>query len=250
MFDFNCKLGHWPYRPVKSLRALLDVMDRLGIGRAAVSSLNAVHYMNPQDGNDEVAAWTAPQRERLIPFAVVRPGFALWQEDLDVCLGVHGMRGVVLHPNYHRYTLDDPRLAPVMACAEQRGIPVCVQMGLEDARRQYDHEIIGDVPPEELRRFAETYPGVNVVALAVKLGQVRALGDTPPPSLHFDISNIETMGCLAPVLELLAAERLLFGTNFPLFNAQANVDKLAKSGISDAARQAIAEGNARRLLGL
>ena len=96
MIDFNAKLGHFPYRPVEGLEALLRAMDRHGVEMALVSSLQAVFYRNPQDGNDELAAARAPHRDRFLLSAVLRPNFTGWQDDLLRCAEDYGARAVLL----------------------------------------------------------------------------------------------------------------------------------------------------------
>jgi len=252
VIDLNTKLGHWPYRPVKKLDALVRAMDECGVEKSVVSSLNAVFYLNPQDGNEEVRRCIEPHDDRFIPFAVLKPTFAKWEEDLDSCLDEHEMRGVVLYPNYHRFELADPRLAPLMARAAERRIPVCVQAGLEDPRRQYEREIVPEVPSADIGAFARAYPDVTVVALGLKINQPRAArqDDSLPDNFLFDISNYETMGEIEAAVDEFGPDRMLYGSNFPLFNPRANALKLAKANISEDARAAIAGGNARRLLGL
>ncbi|MBN2307913.1 MAG: amidohydrolase family protein [Candidatus Hydrogenedentes bacterium] len=254
MIDFNAKIGHWPYRPVKGLDALLEAMDAHGVERAVVSSLNAVFYLNPQDGNDELAAAVGGHRDRLVPLAVLRPGFTGWEDDLAACLDEAGMAGVVLYPNYHRFDLGDPALGHLMATAAQRGIPVCVQAGLEDPRRQYGREKVFDVPGAAVGGFARAYPDVTVVGLGLKIMAVEEVageGDDAAPlpdNFYFDTSNYERMGELEHAVGRFGADKILLGTNFPLFNVLANFDKLAKAGIPDSAKRAIGGGNAAKIL--
>ena len=248
MFDVNAKLGHWPFRPVQGLDELLRRMDRLGIERAVVSSLNAVFYLNPQDGNDEVAAWVKGHRDRLVPWAVLRPNFAGCEDDLTRCVDDYGMRGLVLHPNYHRYSLDDPRLEPLMGLAAAWSLPVGVQVSLEDPRRQFDREIVMDVLPERIGDFARAYPAATVIALGIKIGQPERVGDPLPDNFLFDISNYETMDEIESAVERFGSDKTLFGTSFPFFNTQANVDKLKLAAIEDSDRQRIAFINANHLL--
>ena len=248
MIDFNAKLGYWPYRPVKTLDALLREMDRLGIDRAVVSSLGAVHYMNPQDGNDELVRAIAAHRDRIMPFAVLKPNFAAVADDLDRCLGEFGMKGLVLYPNYHRFRLDDPGLEALLDRARATRIPVCIQAGLEDPRRQYDREILNEVPPETIGAFARECPGIPVVALGLKWREPERMGDPLPDNLHFDTSNYETMGALEKAAAQFGSDRILLGTNFPLFNPQANIDKVRLADLPEADRTAIARGNAEALL--
>lgn len=246
----NAKLGHWPYRPVKGVDALLRGMDALGIARAAVSSVSAVHYLNPQDGNDELVRLIAPYRDRLIPMAVLRLNFAGWQDDLRVCLDEYGVRGVVLYPNYHEFDLADPTLGALMDEAAERRIPVCVQSCMEDVRRQFHPVRTQDVSPGVIGEFARDYPAVNVIAFGLKWGQPQQAGIPSTANLFFDISNYETMGELEFAVEHLGPDRILFGTNFPMFNLQANVDKLRLADISEQARQSIARTNGERLVGV
>jgi len=248
VFDINAKLGHWPYRPVRGLDALLHAMDEQGVAHAAVSSLSAVHFLNPQDGNDELVKLIATHRDRLVPFAVIRPNFADWMSDLRICLDAHGMKGVVLYPNYHEFELTDPALAALMATAEELRFPVCVQAGLEDPRRQYRHYKTADTPPTAIGDFARAYPKVAVIAFGLKSGQPQLAGEPLPENFYFDTSNYEFLGDLEFAVEHFGADRVLFGSNYPLFNPRANVDKVRCAPLEDADRQAIAAGNAMRLL--
>lgn len=250
MIDVNVKLGPFPYRPVQGLADLLKAMDRHGVAQAVVSALPAPFYLNPQDANEELARLVAPHLDRLLPVAVLRPNFTGWRDDLRRCLDDFSMRGVLLYPNYHRFDLADPALEPLMDEAARRGVPVCVQMWLEDPRRQFDREIVQPTPVEMLSAFVRAYPGAAVAALGLRFGQPEQVADPLPEHFHFDISNYEHMNELELALERFPAGRMLFGTNFPLYNYPANVEKLARAAIPDDARAAIAEGNARRLWGL
>jgi predicted TIM-barrel fold metal-dependent hydrolase len=247
MFDINAKLGAWPYRPVKGLDGLLNGMDRYGIDRAVVSSLSAVHFLNPQDGNEALAELAAPHRDRLVPFAVIRPNFALFEEDLVRCLDDYGMKGVVLYPNYHEFSLLDRALGPLMLEAQRCRAPVCVQTGLEDVRRQFRSYKTPDVEPREIGEFARAYPDTIVIALGLKFGQPELMGEPLPRNLYFDTSNYESMETLETAVPRFGAGRILFGTSFPLFNQLANVDKLRTAVISADDRLSIAHENAARM---
>ena len=250
MFDFNAKLGHWPYRPVGGLDALLKAMAAYGVGCAAVSSLDAVHFFNPQDGNERLAQAVGPYLDRLVPFAVLRPNFTGWEADLDRCLGEYGMKGVVLYPNYHGYQLDDPALGRLMTEAARQGFPVCVQTGLEDLRRQFRPYKVDAVPADAIGAFARAYPEAVVVALGLKINEPERAGEPLPDNFYFDTSNYETMGELERAVDKFGAEKILFGSGFPLFNPRANVDKVRLAAIDEAARAAIAAENGRGILGI
>lgn len=248
VFDINAKIGHWPFRPVKNLDGLLKHMDAAGIAEALVSSLHGVFYLNPQDANEELARCVAGRRDRLTPLAVLRPNFAAWEDDLARCVDEYGMRGIVLYPNYHRFELTDPALDAMADLARVWALPIFIQVGLEDPRRQFDRDIVLDVLPEKIGEFARRHPETCVVALGMKVSHPERAGEPLPANLFFDLSNYETMGDVEGAVERFGADKLLFGTNFPLFNVRANVDKLRLAMIDESERQAIGETNARRLL--
>lgn len=248
MFDINAKLGPWPYRPVRGLDAYLRAMDAHAITHAAVSALDAVHFLNPQDGNLRLAHEIAPHRDRLTLFAVLRPNFTGASDDLDVCVDQHDAKGIVLHPNYHDFTLTDPTLEPLMAIAATCGLVVCVQAGLEDPRRQFRPYKTMDVPADAIGAFARAYPEALVVALGLKFGQPEQMGEPLPDNLYFDTSNYERLGEIEYAIDRFGAGRILLGSGYPLFNPRANIDKIRHADIPDDARHAIAEANARRLI--
>ncbi len=247
MFDINAKTGQWPYRPVGSLDDLLRTMDRYGIARAAISSLNSVHYFNPHDGNVALSNAVAAHRDRFVPVAVIRPNFAGWERDLLQCFEEFGMRGLTLYPNYHRFSLNDSETQELAALTEicsSKRVPVFVQLGIEDPRRQFRREMVEDVPAEAVGQFAGCHPGLNVVALGLKFSQAERIAMPWPKNLQFDTSNYERLGDLEYAVKTYGEERILFGTNAPLFHPRANVDKLQCADLTPGQRDAIARRNA------
>jgi predicted TIM-barrel fold metal-dependent hydrolase len=49
---------------------------------------------------------------------------------------------------------------------------------------------------------------------------------------------------------VLGAERIMLGTDYPIFDSAVATDALAEARISDSARAAVASGTAIRVLGL
>ena len=222
-------------------------MDQYGIERAAASSLNAVHYFNPHDGNEELHRAVACHLDRFIPLAVVRPNFSGWKSDLERCFEEFGMRGLVLYPNYHRFSLSDAEnpelLAAVDICSSNRA-PVFVQIGLEDPRRQYRRLIVEDASAEAVGVFASRHPDLKVIALGIKYSQVEHIHTPWPKNLWFDTSNYERLGDLEHAVQTYGEDRILFGTNTPLLHPRANVDKLQCADLTSGQREAIVHRNA------
>src|SRR4051794_32181342 len=104
MIDVNAYLGHFAFRQLRhnTGSALLALMDTKKIDQAVVSSASAITYRNAQSGNEEVAAEVKGHRDRLLPFAVINPAYAGWQDDLKICHEELGMKGLRLYPKWHR----------------------------------------------------------------------------------------------------------------------------------------------------
>jgi uncharacterized protein len=68
--------------------------------------------------------------------------------------------------------------------------------------------------------------------------------------VHIETSCIQGFEAIAKVVQEIGSGRILLGTGLPLQNAAAGVSKIEHARISDADREAIFAGNARRLLKL
>jgi predicted TIM-barrel fold metal-dependent hydrolase len=66
--------------------------------------------------------------------------------------------------------------------------------------------------------------------------------------VYFDISMLEGIEGVARMTELLPPERVLFGSNSPLFYFEAALFKMQESGLPDDKKAMLFEGNARKLL--
>ncbi len=109
MIDVNAYLGPFAFRRLRhnTAASLLTLMDAKKIDKAVVSSAPAITYRNAQAGNEEVAEDIQGHRDRLIPFAVINPFYAGWQDDLKICHEQFGMTGLRLYPKWHNYSLAD-----------------------------------------------------------------------------------------------------------------------------------------------
>lgn len=105
--DANAFVGSWPYRDLEgSVDDLLARMDREGIDRALVSSLDAAHRRNVPRANQQLFDRIEGREDRLLPVATADPTYTKWEADLEECVE-RGARAVKLLPLYHGYRLDE-----------------------------------------------------------------------------------------------------------------------------------------------
>ena len=122
LIDVNAYLGHFAFRHLRynTAEELLKLMDEKEIDKAIVSSASAITYRNAQSGNEELFEEVKGHEDRLIPFAVINPAYAGWEDDLRMCHEL-GMRGLRLYPKWHNYNLTDICCIELIEAAVERG---------------------------------------------------------------------------------------------------------------------------------
>lgn len=154
-----------------------------------------------------------------------------------------GLKGIKIHPDTQGFAIDDKRLYP-MYDAIQGKMPIVVHCG--DPRYEYSR-------PEKLRKVLDDFP--NLQAVGAHLGgwsmfdkAFEYLKDT---SCYFDFSS-----CMMFIgkeeteryIKSYGADRMLFGTDFPLWNPSKEIERFLSLNISNEERENIAYKNAISLL--
>ena len=159
------------------------------------------------------------------------------------------MPGIRLHPNYHGYDLEDPLFAELLSMAARRGLIVQLALKMEDERMQHPLMRVPSVAPAPLPELVKSTEGLRLMILHWKgmlTGQLfRRLAAAG--QVYFEISMLDSLGTLDQLAEDVSIERVLFGSNYPLFYFESAVLKVREASLAEPQRQAIFEGNARRL---
>jgi len=254
LHDANVHLGHWPLRrlPFTGVGGLLARMDALGIGRAAVANSHAVLYRNVHEANRELAALLEGHRDRLVPVATLDPNYPGCADDLAWCMETLGARALRLLPRWHGFALSDPEAIALVRLAAGRGMTIVVPGRLEDSRQRHRLAPQTDVTLDEVVALATALPGARVLAteLPVRLDDAVLARVRDVPSLSFEISRMPGGAdrTFARLVEVLGADRFLFGTGMPFKVPEVALLKLETVSDGDA-RAAIAADNFERLFG-
>ena len=245
-----------PEAKLGGLDELLDSMDRNGVDRACLVSIGWSAHEHCVEINDFILEAAAVHPARIVPFCVVNPlaGRAAARE-VERCARL-GARGVgELHPDTQGFDLADRRaLEPMMDAAREHGLPVLTHAS-EPVGHLYPGK--GNQRPETLLAFAKNFPGAAIIMahwggglpFYTLMPEVReALADvyfdTAATPFLYDARVFET------VAGLVGAERILFGSDFPLLPQERVLNQLEEAALSAEEKDAIGGGNAARLLGL
>ena len=157
LFDINAYLGAFALRELRHNTAagLLVLMDAKGIGRALVSSAEAITFKDCHPGNELLARQAQTHPDRLVPCAVLNPAYAGWERDLETCAGGLGMRALKLYPAWHGYALDDSRCDALVRAATDLGLPILIPVRATDRRQLGWLFDVPDVAAADLARYPE-----------------------------------------------------------------------------------------------
>ncbi|HEV7679533.1 MAG TPA: amidohydrolase family protein [Candidatus Dormibacteraeota bacterium] len=247
---------HTPGAAVASAEELVQAMDAAGVDRAVCFTWPFADAALCAEGNDYVAAAVTRFPGRLVGFGCVQPADPGAAAEARRCASL-GLRGLgEMNADAQGWALEDAAtLAPLVAASIEMGMPWTLHCS-EPVGHQYAGK--GTATPDRIAHFAAEYAGLRIVAAHLGGGlpfyahmpEVRALCrsnlwfDTAAAPFLYDAAAYRT------VIDLVGADRLLFGTDHPLLRAQRYLTQFAALDIDGAQRSAILGGNAVALLGL
>ncbi len=165
-------------------------------------------------------------------------------DEIDRALGM-GLKGVKIHSDMQRVALDDPRLMKLYGLIEGR-VPILLHAG--DRRFDYSN-------PDRLVRVLDAFPRLAVVGAHFGGWSVwrKAAQALSGRDLYVDCSS--SMYALTPeeiraLVRGYGAHRVLFGSDYPMWNPGREIERLRAAGLEKAEMELILHENARRLLGV
>jgi len=254
MIDVNAYLGQFAFRQLRnnSAAALVRLMDRKGIERAAVSSAAAITYRSAQSGNEEVAAEIAAHRDRLIPLAVLNPGYAGCHDDLETCHRQFGFKGLRLYPRWHNYRLTDPACLEMVRLAAARGLVISIPLRVEDRQQQSWLVDVADVSHDEIAALVKAVPEARFVLVNGQGFVNSVLGSRNsglPANYAVDIALLtaELTNEIGQLIANLGEDRVVFGTGMPFHYPDPAMVKLDILDASESVKNKIRSQNAARI---
>ena len=235
---------------------LIRDMDGAGVDRAVVVGMGWTDPDLAREVNDYIIESFTRYPDRLTGFCSVDPtwGRAAIAE-VQRCAAA-GARGVgELHPDSQEFDITDKyALAPLMECALDLGLPVLVHAS-EPVGHSYPGK--GRTTPEKLYRFLENFPE-NVIICAHWGGGLPFYTLMPEVAQVFQQTYFDTAASpflyrpevFPTVARLVGADKILFGTDYPLIRHRRLLRQVKDSGLNASHQRAILGENAAALLGL
>jgi hypothetical protein len=187
-----------------------------------------------------------------LPVYVINPALRNWQRSLRISHKAFEAFGIKLHPNYHSYHLTDGAARELLAACGEVGLPVIVQMRMQDTRSHHPLMQVPDVDINEVLDAAAATPQTQFVIGGIKWGEAsgKANDINALPNVWLDISQCEVVDVLRRLIRLFGAQRLLFGTHAPFFYVKSALLKLEEAQLTEEEKELITEKNAKELFRL
>jgi predicted TIM-barrel fold metal-dependent hydrolase len=244
--DTHAHLGPW-HEEIWTYTAdeFVALQERAGIERTVVTSTAAL-FGELVYGNE----WTIQQAEtrpHLLVWLVLNP---LREKDsyelLERFKDHPKVVGVKIHPVLHKYPADIKATFRLLERVAPLGLPV-LSHGENESYAS----------PARLRRLAEAFPSLPIITAHFGAGAggqtheaIDAFQDCRTHNLYTDMGTARAIrtGIIAQMVRGIGADRILFGTDSPLYEPAAFPALLAVADISAEERELIAHGNAERLI--
>jgi predicted TIM-barrel fold metal-dependent hydrolase len=256
IIDVNAYLGHYAFRRLRHNTAgsLLERMDARKIERAMVSSASAITYRNPQAGNEELDVEVKSHRDRLIPFAVINPSYAGWEDDLKICVSDFGIRGLRLYPKWHNYALSDASCLELIHAAAERKLIVSIPIRVEDPRERSWLLDVPDLPLADVAALVKACPQSRFVILngiGYRNSPLGLKASGLPANYLIEISRLTALleNEIGFLIEELGADRMALGTGMPFNYPDPALLKVNVLSASREQKEQILGTNAAQMLG-
>jgi len=210
-----------------------------------VSPLLGLDGRNSIAGNEEAARIVA-QRDGLLQWVIIDPRVDETYKQADQMLKQPKCVGIKIHPESHEYYIrDHARVIFEFAAAQHATV--------------LTHSGCLHSMPEEIVPFANEFPEMTLILAHIGNGydgdhthQARAIQASKHGNVFADTSSAQNIipGLLEWVVREVGAERVLFGTDTPLYSVPMQRARVDGAEFSDEEKSAILRDNSVRLFGL
>jgi predicted TIM-barrel fold metal-dependent hydrolase len=239
-------------------KEVLEELRSQGLERAVVLPIDASPITGLRgDTNEFMARVQALDEDALYCLATIRPGAASEMlRELKRAVEGLGLRGLKLHPHLQAIRPTDPRLYPVYAYLEERGLPLVVHTGITGigAGEPGGYGIeLSSAKPSEVDVIASQFPGLTIVmahfgwpwheeALAIALHKKNA---------YLDISGWAPKYLPSVVLQYMRtrlSDKFLFGSDYPMLNHARLLKELRELDLGEGVLSKLLRENALKIL--
>ena len=228
-------------RHIGSPEELLESGSRAGVTRYWVHSVATTPHQ-VSSINRFIAEQCALHPE-FTGFGTLHPDSDDIARDVDELISL-GLRGVKLHPDFQKFNIDDPHALPMYEAFAGK-LPLLVHLG--DDRYDFSN-------PRRLANVLDLFP--KLVCVGAHMGGYRVWDEAYDALGRRDcwIDTSSTLGMLNDpdrvrgMVKLWGTDRLIFGSDFPMWDHEEELERFEKLGITGEALENVMWRNAESVV--
>ena len=222
---------------------MLEKSRGAGITHSVVFSVATTPHQ-VESINSFIAA-EVEKHDNLVGLGAVHPESPDQRADIDRIVSL-GLRGVKLHPDFQGFDINDPRCMKIYELCLERGLTVLIHMG--DLRYEYSR-------PEKLIPVIKEFSGLKVIGAHLGGWSLwKEAADTLAEYPDFYVDCSSSLAFMPPeqaaaIIRDYGAERVLFGTDYPMWEFKAELERFRALGLSEEENKLILWKNSSELFG-
>ena len=226
-------------------RSLMQINEEVGIDHTLVQSV-ATTPKQVQSINNFIAETVAQSQGKFTGLGTLHPDSADQRADVQHLVDL-GLKGVKLHPDIQHFKIDDYRCLKIYELCEEFGLPILMHTG----DKRYDFSNTNRLIP-----ILETYTELTIIG--AHLGGWSLWDEASSilpgiPNLYVDCSSTMYWVPLDKTAEYIrryGADRVLFGTDFPMWHPKDEVEMFFNLGLTDEEMKLILSENVKKVYDL
>lgn len=200
--------------------------------------------------NDYISECVEKYPDKLIGFGAMHPDFPDIQKETERLISL-GLRGIKLHSDFQNFAIDDEKAFPIYEAAEGR-LPILFHCGDPRSDRS---------SPERLMKVVKRFPKLTVIgahfagwSMWDRSAELFAdyLRSSDNKRVYTDCSS--SFYAMSPehaadLIRKFGADRVMWGTDYPMWNAKEELARFDKLPLTDRERELVLGKTALKLLG-
>jgi len=223
------------------ISTLLEHGEKAGIEHFVVQSVATTPHQ-VSSINRFIAQAVSESGGRFTGLGTLHPDSADMEADVNEIISL-GLKGVKLHPDIQGVKLDDPRMHKMYELCEGR-LPMLIHTG--DCR--YDNS-----NPNRLMPILDKYP--NLTVIGAHFGGWSIWEEATKKLYGYKNFLVDCSSSLYAIsaekakelIHAYGADRVLFGTDYPLWKPEVEIERFMKIDLTDAEREDILYNNTAKL---
>ena len=235
---------HMPVARDGTIGQLLQLYQTAGISCGCIHSV-AITPHSVKSINRFISESVKKHPDRLVGCGAIHPGQENLQGFADE-MRKQGLKGFKIHPDMQKFALDSREAMEMFAAIEGK-LPIIIHTG--DPRYEYSR-------PRQMKHVLDAFP--NLVCVCAHLGGWSEWDEAWKTLAGFENVYVDTSSSLYAmtpeegrrIIRRYSIERVLFGTDYPMWNPGEELDRLHQLGLKDTEEERILSLNAKKLMGI